>query len=126
MARIQCKVGSKLTQTARHTRGWAWDYPGMFRRGLSARQESLNERVSAALARHEQMAEEHKIFIRDITRRNERIVQDLVRHGNESSVQNARDIAVIVDELKELTKESRAQREGLLAAIDRLPPTQRS
>jgi hypothetical protein len=80
------------------------------------------ERILIALAHYEQMAEEHKVFIRDMTRRQERIVQNLVRRSDELSAQNARDTAAVVDELKELTKESRAQREGLLAAIDRFPP----
>jgi hypothetical protein len=62
------------------------------------------------------------IFIRAMTRRNEKVVQDLVRHGGEAIAAHARDTAAIVARLEDLTAESRAQREGLLAAIDRLPP----
>jgi hypothetical protein len=82
------------------------------------------ERMMAVLDRHEQMFEENRIFIRDMNRRNEKVVQDLVRHSGEASAQHARDTAAIVARLEDLTEESKAQREGLLAAIDRLPPEQ--
>jgi hypothetical protein len=92
-------------------------------RAVFERNTQAFERIMAALDRHEQMFEENRIFIRDMSRRNEKIVQDLVRHGGEASAEHARDTAAIVAQLEDLTEESRAQREGLFAAIDRLPPT---
>jgi hypothetical protein len=147
VAQSRNEVGSKLAQTARHACERAWNNLVMRRKGLSVRLErhiergeelmELNrtafdrntqafERMMAVLDRHEQTFEENRIFIRDMNRRNEKVVQDLVRHGGEVSAEHARDTAAIIAQLEDLTEESRAQREGLLAAIDRLPPTQGS
>lgn len=94
----------------------------MIRRGLSARLERQMEQVAMAFKRQEQMADEYKIFIREMNRRNEKVVQDLVRHSEEARAENAQHTATIIARLRELTEESRAQREGLLAVIDRFPP----
>jgi hypothetical protein len=82
--------------------------------------------MMAVLDRHEQMFEENRIFIRDMNRRNEKVVQDLVRHSGEASAQHARDTAAIVARLEDLTEESKAQREGLLAATRSPYPDGRS
>jgi hypothetical protein len=112
----------------------------MRRREISARLErhmergeELMELNGAVLDRHERlieanrrMLEECKLFIRDMNRRNEKVVQALVRQSEEAGKQQARRVGAIVGGLEDLTEESRAQREGLLAAIDRLPPPQGS
>lgn len=87
------------------------------------------ERVMAALDRHEQMAEEQKIFIRDTNRRSEIVVQQIVRDHEEFMAKlNVRDTEAdrktekILVELRDLREESKAQRQALLTLIDRLPP----
>jgi hypothetical protein len=148
-----------LTQAAHHTRVSACHNPGMVRKGLSVRLErhiergeelmELNrtafdrntqafERVMAALDRFEQTSDEQRIFIRDMNRRSEVVVQQIVRDHQEFmkglSVRDEkadldrakadRKTEKILVELKDLREEARAQREALFALIDRLPPAQ--
>lgn len=110
------------------------------------------ERVMAALDRHEQVVEDQKIFFRDMHRRNEVVTQRMIRdHQQFMKALNARGEKAVRDsekadrdnekaerdrekadrktdeilvELKDLREESRAQRQALLAMIDRLPPAQ--
>jgi DNA-binding ferritin-like protein len=93
------------------------------------------ERVMAALDRHEQMAEEQKIFIRDMNRRNELVVQQIVRDHEQFMARlttrlTARDERAdrktdqILARLDDAHEESKAHRKALLAMIDRLPPAQ--
>jgi hypothetical protein len=93
------------------------------------------ERVIEALDRHEEMFEENKIFIRDLNRRSEKVVQRLVRDNEEFMSElrlqlRARDegadrrTEAIVASLNEASEESKAHRQALLALIDRIPPPQ--
>jgi hypothetical protein len=110
------------------------------------------ERVMAALDRHEQIVEDQKVFIRDMNRRNEVVTEQIIRDHQhfmkELSVRDEkadrdrekadrdrekadrdrekadRKTDKILVELKDLREESRAQRQALLAMIDRLPPAQ--
>jgi hypothetical protein len=89
------------------------------------------ERVMAALDRHEQTVEENHIFMRDMNRRNEVVTQQIIRdHQRFMKGLSVRDEKAerrtdkILDELKDLREESRAQRQALLAMIDRLPPAE--
>jgi multidrug resistance efflux pump len=155
-----------LAQAAHHTRVSACHNPGMVRKGLSVRLErhisrgeelmELNrtafernlaafdrntqvfERVMAALDRFEQTTDEQRIFIRDMNRRSEVVVQQIVRdHQEFMKGLSVRDEKADLDrakadrktdktlvELKDLREEARAQREALFALIDRLPPAQ--
>lgn len=91
------------------------------------------ERVMAALDRHEQlfeesheMFEENKLFIREMNRRNERVVQDLINGhrkfmGELSEELRGKSDTILVA-LKEVREESKAQTQALLTLIDRLPP----
>lgn len=89
------------------------------------------ERVMAALDRFEQTSDAQRIFIRDMNRRSEVVVQQIVRDHQEFMAElKVRDkdadrrTEKILVELKDLREESRAQREALFALIDRLPPAQ--
>ncbi len=116
-----------------------------FDRNLAAfdRNTQAFERVMAALDRFEQTSEEQQIFIRDINRRNEVVTQQIVRdHQEFMKALNVRDEKAerdrekaerdrekadrktdeILVELRDLRQESKAQRQALLAMIDRLPP----
>jgi hypothetical protein len=104
-----------------------------FDRNMAAfdRNTQAFERVMAALDRHEQMFEENHIFMRDMNRRNEVVTQQIIRDHQEFmkglSVRDEkaeRRTDKILDELKDLREESRAQRQALLATIDRLPPAE--
>lgn len=111
-----------------------------FERNLAAfdRNTQAFERVMTALDRFEQTSEEQKIFIRDMNRRSEVVVQQIVRDHQEFmkglSVRDEkadldrakadRKTEKILVELKDLREEARAQREALFALIDRLPPAQ--
>ena len=97
------------------------------------RHERLFEQHERLFERHEQLFEKGrgdrddlKVFIREMTRRNERVVQDLVQ-GNQkflaalsAELKEGRDEAR--DEAQEGREEARAQTQALLALIDRLPP----
>jgi hypothetical protein len=70
--------------------------------------------------------EENRLFVRDMTRRSEKVVQELVRsherfHRELSAEMRSKTDAILA-ELREGREESRAQRQALLALIDRLPP----
>lgn len=89
------------------------------------------ERVMAALDRHEQTVADQATFIRDMNRRNEVVTQQIIRdHQEFMKALNVRDEKAerktdkILVELKDLREESRAQRQALLAMIDRLPPAE--
>jgi len=96
------------------------------------------QRVMAALDRHEQTVAGQAAFIRDMNRRNEVVTQQIVRdHQEFMEGLNVRDERAerhreraerktdkILGELKDLREESIAQRQALLAMIDRLPPAE--
>jgi len=92
------------------------------------------ERVMAALDRHEQlfeesraMFEENKLFMREMNRRNERVVQDLVQGNRKFMSELSQELKgksdAILVALQEVREESKAQTQALLALIDRLPPS---
>lgn len=104
-----------------------------FERNLAAfdRNTQAFERVMVALDRFEQRSDEQKIFIRDMNRRSEVVVQQIVRDHQEFMAElKVRDkdadrrTEKIMVELKDLREEAKAQREALFALIDRLPPAQ--
>jgi len=87
------------------------------------------ERMMAALDRFEQTSGEQKVFIRDMNRRAEIVVQQVIQDHQkfmaELTVRDEkadRNTDKILSELKDLREESRAQRGALLTLIDRLPP----
>jgi hypothetical protein len=105
-------------------------------RAAAERNTLAFERVMAALDRHEQILDRHeqlfdrherlfeesreeredlKTFIREMTRRNEKVIQDLL-DGTQ------RVWAELKADLKEGREEARAQTQALLALIDRFPP----
>jgi hypothetical protein len=92
------------------------------------RHEQGFERVMTALDRHEAQTTDLTVFVRDINRRSEKVINDLLR-GNrefcrELTAKTDAKADQIMAELKEGREESRAQRQALLALIDRLPPPQ--
>lgn len=109
-----------------------------FDRNMAAfdRNTQAFERVMAALDRFEQTSEEQQIFIRDMNRRAEVVVQQIIRDHQqfmkELSVRDEkaerdrekadRKTDKILAELKDLREESKAQRQALLTLVDRLPP----
>jgi len=111
-----------------------------FDRNMAAfdRNTQAFERVMAALDRHEQTVADQATFIRDMNRRNEVVTQQIIRdHQGFMKALNVRDGKAerdrekaerktdeILVELRDLRQESRAQRQALLAMIDRLPPAE--
>ena len=109
-------------------------------RAMHARQAATFERMMEAFDRHEaafermmtsfdrfeakldQIFEENRLFLREMNRRNERVVQELVKQNAEFNAEQAKRTGVIVAEMKDAREESRAHREAILALIDRLPP----
>jgi uncharacterized protein YukE len=92
------------------------------------RHEEAFERVIAALDRHEAQTGDLTVFVRDINRRSEKVINDLLR-GNrefcrELTTKTDSKAEAIMAELKDLREESQAQRQALLNLIDRLPPPQ--
>jgi hypothetical protein len=90
------------------------------------RHEEGFSRVMASLDRHEAQAGDLKVFIRDINRRSEKVINDLLR-GNrefcrELTAKTDGKAEAIMAELKDLREESQAQRQALLNLIDHLPP----
>jgi hypothetical protein len=89
------------------------------------------ERVMAALDRHERTVADQATFMRDMNRRSEVVTQQIIRdHQEFMKALNVRDEQAerrtdeILGELKDLREESRAQRQALLAMVDRLPPAE--
>jgi len=91
------------------------------------------ERLMAAFDRFEKTNDEQQIFIRDMNRRNEIVIQKLIRdHDEFMKTLGVRDerrereerqrTEKILARLDDAREESRAHREALLALIDRLPP----
>jgi hypothetical protein len=91
------------------------------------------ERLMAAFDRFEKTTEEQQVFIRDMNRRNEIVIQRMIRdHDEFMKTLGVRDekrereerekTDRILASLDEAREESRAHREALLALIDRLPP----
>lgn len=92
------------------------------------------ERLMAAFDRFEKTNDEQQIFIRDMNRRNEIVIQKLIRDHDEfmktlgvrdekREREERRRTDLLIAEMKEAREESRAHREALLALIDRLPPS---
>jgi len=80
----------------------------------------------ASLDRHEAQHGDLRVFIRDMNRRSEKVINDLLR-GNrefckELTAKTDKKAEAIMAELKDLREESQAQRQALLNLIDRLPP----
>lgn len=91
------------------------------------------ERLMEAFDRFEKTNDEQQLFIRDMNRRNEIVIQQLLRdHDEFMKTLGARDekrereerrkTDLLLAEMREAREESRAQREALFALIDRLPP----
>ncbi len=90
------------------------------------RHEEDFKRVMASLDRHEAQHGDLRVFIRDMNRRSEKVINDLLR-GNrefckELTAKTDSKAEAIMAELKDLREESQAQRQALLNLIDRLPP----
>ena len=90
------------------------------------RQEEASKLVKATIDSQEERVDDFKVFIRDINRRGEKVIQDLLR-GNrefcrELTAKTDSKAEAIMAELKDLREESQAQRQALLTLIDRLPP----
>ncbi len=90
------------------------------------RHEQASKRVKTTIDSQEERVDDFKIFIRDINRRSEKVIQDLLRGNREfcrelTSEMNSKTRAILVG-LEEAREESRAQRQALLVLIDRLPP----
>jgi hypothetical protein len=111
----------------------------MRRRGLSEqirvndlafeRNTQTFERVMISLDRNEerlgqleQVVEENKMFIRNMTRRTEKIVQDLVQRNEEFNAEQKYRVDLAAERLKQLKDESEEHRKAVLALLDRLPP----
>lgn len=91
------------------------------------------ERLMEAFDRFEKTNDEQQIFIRDMNRRNEVVIQKLIRDHDEfmktlgvrdekREREERRRAEKILARLDDAREESRAHREALLALIDRLPP----
>jgi hypothetical protein len=90
------------------------------------RHEEGFERVIAAFDRHEAQTGDLTVFVRDINRRSEKVINDLLR-GNrefckELTAKTDSTTEKILARLDDAREESKAHREALLALIDRLPP----
>ncbi len=87
------------------------------------------ERMMASFDRFEKTTEQQQVFMRDMNRRNEIVVQKMIAdHERFMAKLMERDEGAdrkaeqLMADLKDLREESRAQRGALLALIDRLPP----
>lgn len=90
------------------------------------RHEEGFKRVMASLDRHEAQNGDLRIFIRDMNRRSEKVINDLLR-GNrefckELTAKTSSNMETLLARMDDAREESKAHREALLALIDRLPP----
>jgi hypothetical protein len=88
------------------------------------RGEELMELNRAAFDRYEAQTDDLRIFIRDMNRRSEKVIQEMLRRNEEFNAEHSRRTVQIVTRLEDVTEEQKAQRQALLAMIDRLPPSQ--
>jgi hypothetical protein len=92
------------------------------------RHEEGFERVVATLDRQEAQASDLGVFIRDMNRRSEKVIDDLLRGNREFCKELTAKTNSATEQLfarmDEASEESKAHREALLALIDRLPPPQ--
>jgi predicted translin family RNA/ssDNA-binding protein len=80
------------------------------------------DRNEERLGQLEQVVEENKMFIRNMTRRTEKIVQDLVQRNEEFNAEQKYRVDLVAERLKQLKDESEEHRKTVLAMLDRLPP----
>jgi predicted secreted Zn-dependent protease len=85
-------------------------------------------RMIASLDRHEAQADDLGVFIRDMNRRSEKVINDLLRGNREFcktlTAKTNTATEQILARLDDAHEESKAHREALLVLIDRLPPPQ--
>ena len=95
------------------------------RQAFKENQQAFKENQQA-FKENQQALEESRLFMRDMTRRSEKVVQELVRNNQrfqrELSAEMRSKTDAILSELREGREESKAQRQALFALIDRLPP----
>lgn len=91
------------------------------------------ERLMEAFDRFEKSMDEQQIFIRDMNRRNEVVpkqvicdhqefMEKLTTRDEKAEREEKRKTDLLLAEMREAREESKAQREALLALIDRLSP----
>lgn len=80
------------------------------------------ERAVEALERYGRLVEEERAFAREIMRRNEKVLEELLQSDHERRSEATDHFAAVNAQLAELTDESRAQQDGLFRVFDRLPP----
>jgi archaellum component FlaC len=95
-----------------------------FERVMAAldRFEKSFDRFEKSLDRFDERLEENTIFIRDMNRRNEKVVQDLIQANAKFLAAQGKRTDEVLAEMRDVREESQAQRKALLALIDRLPP----
>jgi type I restriction-modification system DNA methylase subunit len=106
-----------------------------FQRNEAAFQRNTQafERLVEAFDRFEKSMDEQQIFIRDMNCRNEVVLQQVICDHQEfmekltardekAEREEKRKTDLLLAEMREAREESKAQREALLALIDRLPP----
>jgi uncharacterized coiled-coil DUF342 family protein len=95
------------------------------RQAFKENQQAFKENQDA-FRENQQALEENRLFMRDMTRRSEKVVQNLVRSHErfqrELSAEMRSKTDEILSELREGREEAKAQRQALFALIDRLPP----
>jgi hypothetical protein len=98
-------------------------------RAAAVRNTEAFKRMMAAFDQFDRRLEESrsekddlKTFIREMNLRSEKVIQDLLRRGEEFMMEQRKRTEEIVAELQDGRAERKAQTEALLALIDRLPP----
>lgn len=90
--------------------------------------ERYEKRSELHEKRLDRKLDEHTVFLHEISRRSEKAMQNLIKRNGEFfdalSAKLDANTEVLLAEVRENREESRAQREALLALIDRLPPAQ--
>lgn len=79
------------------------------------------ERAVEALEGYGRLVKEERAFAREIMRRNEKVVEDLMWRGGE----NSKEVGAIKEGLERLSEEAQALQKGLFVLFDRLPPPER-
>lgn len=80
------------------------------------------------MAEFKERLDEQTLFLHESSRRSEKALQNFLRRSDEFhralNVKIDAKTEALLAEMKEAREESRAQREALLALVDRLPPAQ--
>ena len=120
----------RLTRAAHERNAQAFDRMMAAFDRFEKRSEERDERAKQRDEQFGKRLEENELFMHELNRRSEKAFLKLFQDNREFlralNVKIDAKTEALLAEMKEVREESRAQREAMLALIDRLPPAQQA